>query len=234
MNPKASDILKRWTLENNIDHIHFEKTESTNTYAKNHKLSGRPLIISADHQTRGRGRSEKIWQDENSGQLLSSWCFESKSLPQPVFSILIGLCLYEAARSAWPVASFSLKAPNDLLLNGKKVAGLLIEIVSQKTTHIIVGLGMNVWHSPAGIDQAITSLTDNLTIDNERMSLFLSRFFTKLSQLIELDQKQLSVNDANNILFALNQNPHLQQPYLKMDSSGTLFTNHQTIHWRDL
>ena len=71
--------------------------------------------------------------------------------PQPIMAPLIGLALLKSCQFVWPNLKLSLKAPNDLFLMHKKVAGLLTESIQQGDKHrLIIGLGMNINDHPQG------------------------------------------------------------------------------------
>ncbi len=136
------------------------QTTSTNLDAKEQlPMLGHRSMVIADHQTAGRGRGDHVWMDASGQALLSSWIFETEKSPQPVLSALVGLALFEAAEKTWPSIRWALRAPNDLHVLDrkssapKKIAGLLIEVISGGTpskTHVVVGLGMNVTGAPPG------------------------------------------------------------------------------------
>jgi hypothetical protein len=75
-----------------------------------------------------------------------------------VLAPLVGLALYEAAHKTWPDVAFNLKAPNDLYVHDKKIAGILIEAVlggpSGRDIRVVVGLGFNVLSAPSEISHA--------------------------------------------------------------------------------
>ena len=82
---------------------------------------------------------------------------------QPTLSPLVGLALYKACSGTWPFLNWNLKAPNDLYISNKKVAGLLIETVTQgDDIRLLVGLGLNVLATP---DQVVwMDLVDGVQI----------------------------------------------------------------------
>ena len=124
---------------------------------------GQNKIYITDNQTAGRGRYDRKWISPPPGTaLLMSWAWQLDSLPSPQLTELIGDCLYRAAKSIWPMGRFSVKPPNDLYLAGKKVAGLLLENISQGNQNcLIIGLGLNVFAYPHELDTA-TSLVEGL------------------------------------------------------------------------
>lgn len=149
---KIGVITASWAEMHNISCDYTLSTESTNDLAKEDAFNGLDPIqlYVTDEQTKGRGRGQNTWTAPPLGSgLLSTWSFQSTVAPSPYITSLIGLGLFNAARSTWPFINWNLKAPNDLYIDDKKIAGLLVETVTQGDQHrIIVGLGLNVFDHP--------------------------------------------------------------------------------------
>lgn len=215
--------LKTWARPN---------TTSTNEIAK---TEGGFELYLADQQTAGKGRGENKWENSQPGSsMMSSWAYELASPPQHVTSPLIGLCLYNSAREAFGELSWSLKAPNDLYLETKKIAGLLIETVSKGSQNqIVVGLGFNVLDKPA-LDIA-TSLSEYIEVTQEIWEGFLESFHRNLQETLPaLSHTKLDAKSCEDLLEALNLNPNLQKKYLSVDPEGNLQSEDSLISWREL
>ena len=115
----------------------FNSLVSTNVTARDYPAG---TIVMAETQTGGRGRYGRVWQSPR-GNLYVSFVFESKPERDMYLSFLTGLALAESL----PEFNVRLKWPNDVLLDGKKVAGILLESVGNK---IIVGIGVNLVSHP--------------------------------------------------------------------------------------
>jgi BirA family biotin operon repressor/biotin-[acetyl-CoA-carboxylase] ligase len=97
-------------------------------------------------QEAGRGRQGRQWVSET-GNFFGSTLVEvvpSDAQPQSL-SLVAGLALIEAADVAFPGPPLMLKWPNDLLLGGAKVAGILLE---RSADRVVVGFGVNLAHAP--------------------------------------------------------------------------------------
>jgi BirA family biotin operon repressor/biotin-[acetyl-CoA-carboxylase] ligase len=134
--------------------------DSTNAEAARlaHTLSG-PAWILALQQTAGRGRRGRAWSDPE-GNFAATLVMAPSGPPAQVAlrSFVASLSLYDAFVAATGRAqSFSLKWPNDVLLNGGKVAGILLESVGQGhgVRHLAIGIGVNLRHSPDGEQGAV-------------------------------------------------------------------------------
>jgi BirA family transcriptional regulator, biotin operon repressor / biotin---[acetyl-CoA-carboxylase] ligase len=95
-------------------------------------------IVVADHQTAGRGRLDRRWESRPGSALLVSFVLE----PNPVLSLAAGVA---AAEACGP--DVRLKWPNDLLLQGKKLGGILVETTPERA---VCGIGINLTWAPDG------------------------------------------------------------------------------------
>ena len=95
-------------------------------------------IVVAEHQTAGRGRLDHRWDSPPGTALLVSFVLR----PNPLLSLAAGVAAAEAIG-----AGARLKWPNDLLLKGSKVGGILVEATSTKA---VCGIGINVTWAPSG------------------------------------------------------------------------------------
>ena len=216
-------VTQAWAKNQGLTVKYLVETQSTNTVAKNEAflpecLENEFVLYLTDHQTQGRGRFDRTWSTPQKGTgLISSWSFQITEMPEPTITTLAGLAVFNAARTTWPFLNWSLKAPNDLFIGDKKVAGLLVETVSQGDEYrCIIGLGFNVLAFPAEVTQA-TSLLRNLTVDTpllgEDWIIFIERLFFEFSLLIPAAHEKLNSTQTAQLIFALNQNPLLTEKF---------------------
>ena len=135
-----------WKLDNKLigkSTLHFEELDSTSNHAAIHsgETSNDGLAILADSQTYGRGQHGRVW-NANKGQsvLLSVLLFPPTYLKRPAV-----LTAWAAVAVCITIQDFlgikaSIKWPNDILVDGRKICGILIE----QSTGTIVGIGLNV------------------------------------------------------------------------------------------
>jgi len=130
--------------------IYCDEIGSTNTELKRLADQDAPegMLLVADEQTAGRGRFERVWRAPAGSSLLTSLLFRPTFLPPTRAQYLTMLCALAAADATKTQAGISagLKWPNDLVHEGRKLAGLLTELsISGETLDwIVVGMGMNV------------------------------------------------------------------------------------------
>lgn len=138
--------------------IQFEvvaSTGSTNADLRD-RLPGlaQPVLRVAEHQTAGRGRAGRSWVDARGDNLSFSlaWHFAGEMGQVAGLSLVVGVLIAETLRaSGWEAG---LKWPNDVLLNSRKLGGILVETVSARPgTWAIIGVGINV-HANAERDAA--------------------------------------------------------------------------------
>lgn len=130
------------------------EVDSTNAEAA--RLAGTlagPEWICALRQTAGRGRRGRPWADPQ-GNFAATLLLMPREAPQVVAlrSFVASLALYDAfAAATGRVDGLSLKWPNDVLLNGGKVAGILLESLGQRrgVAHLAIGIGVNLASAPA-------------------------------------------------------------------------------------
>jgi len=128
---------------------HFFKTDSTNRIAMELAQSAEPegAVILAEEQTAGRGRAGRSWHSEKASGIYTSILLRPKISPvqAPLLTMMAGI----SARSAIQAQTgleVDLKWPNDLMLNGKKLGGILTEMYADTTMvrFVVVGIGLNV------------------------------------------------------------------------------------------
>ena len=146
----------------------FDELDSTNSEALRFAASGAPggTWIVARRQCHGKGRAGRNWQSEP-GNLFASliWRPQCTAAAAPGLSLLAGVAAYGGIETATGGRlrhpALALKWPNDLLLNGGKAGGILLEssgIAGRADYAIIIGIGLNVARPPEGLDRATACL----------------------------------------------------------------------------
>jgi BirA family biotin operon repressor/biotin-[acetyl-CoA-carboxylase] ligase len=143
---------------------HFYKTGSTNTAAMAAAAEGAPegSVFLAEEQTAGRGRGANSWQSPRSTGIYCSAILRPALPPSDVLalSLAAGLAVRSAIHEVDSRVEVDLKWPNDVLLNGKKICGILTEMNAEATRarYIVVGIGINVNQASFPKDLPATSL----------------------------------------------------------------------------
>jgi BirA family transcriptional regulator, biotin operon repressor / biotin---[acetyl-CoA-carboxylase] ligase len=153
------------------------KTDSTNSEISRH-LSAHPseggYVVIADCQTGGKGRSGRVWHSAPGTGIYLSMTIQPNFSPEqlPIITLMAGLATAIAVNEFTP-NPVKLKWPNDLLLNDKKIAGVLCEYHVSKVPTVIIGIGINVNHTqfPADIKDLATSLKLETGLETNRTTL---------------------------------------------------------------
>ncbi|HSJ50621.1 MAG TPA: biotin--[acetyl-CoA-carboxylase] ligase, partial [Actinomycetota bacterium] len=140
--------------------VRFEEvTRSTQRTALELASAGAPewTLVAAGHQTEGRGRLGRTWLDEPGHALMFSLVLRP-ALPAEgggLLSLLAGVALVDACR-AWAGGEAACKWPNDLLVDGRKAGGLLLEarLDDDRIEHAVLGVGVNLGAPPPDVPNA--------------------------------------------------------------------------------
>ncbi len=134
--------------ENKMHVERFESIPSTNDYAKAKRIDGKNLVVVAKSQTGGRGTKGRSFSSDIGGLYISILRFYDDFLAKDAFQIMqnaaAAVCLTLEEFGLQP----KIKWPNDILINGKKICGILIEntFSGDKIRSSIVGIGINVFN----------------------------------------------------------------------------------------
>ncbi len=143
---------------------HFYKIGSTSTAAMAAAAEGAPegTVFLAEEQTAGRGRGSNEWQSPRSTGIYCSVVLRPALAPPDVLvlSLAAGLAVHSAIQQIDSRVMPDLKWPNDVLVEGKKVCGILTEMNAEATRvrYIVVGIGINVNQAAFPRELSATSL----------------------------------------------------------------------------
>jgi BirA family transcriptional regulator, biotin operon repressor / biotin---[acetyl-CoA-carboxylase] ligase len=128
--------------------LYFETIDSTNTYLKKNYLDLKHNTwLSTNHQTSGKGRISKSWYGNENSLMCSLLLKTNLAYDQiSLIPLLAVKSLHQVLIKYHP--DIKIKWPNDLLIDNKKIAGILVESMTQenKVTAIIIGFGININH----------------------------------------------------------------------------------------
>jgi BirA family transcriptional regulator, biotin operon repressor / biotin---[acetyl-CoA-carboxylase] ligase len=171
----------------NYNLLHFESIDSTNAEAMRLAKAGVTgnVLIVADRQTNGRGQRGRKWVSLPGNLHMSIMLETDKNLRQ-----LSQLTFLTANVLAETIASFTnnldveveLKWPNDVLINGKKVAGILLESIKfGGNQYVVIGIGVNVSNKPMIENRVVSSLKESINFD-QRVEDLMNRLIKKFDQ----------------------------------------------------
>lgn len=213
-------------------HIEHECINSTNLEAKrlvkSRSFSG-DFIVSAKTQSAGRGRLNRNWVS-NEGNLFVSIAKiiepkkddnTSKSLLPFIAALAVGCSVKEFINNEKP----SYKWPNDVLIGGKKIAGILIETINN---YEIIGIGVNIANCPESNTNLPATYLNCYAEKFPSVSQVLESLVYNLDLKIDLDRKQI-VQEWMEGAYGINQNITIHQEnkeisgaYKGVDENGWL------------
>ncbi|MEY3173172.1 MAG: Bifunctional protein BirA [Planctomycetota bacterium] len=171
--PPAPFDLPRLLRESSLQHIEYHPTlDSTSTLAAEllePLLNCAPALVLTAEQTAGRGRKGNAWWSA-AGALAFTLVLRGDELPlpaarRPLLAICTGLAVRKALATFAPTAALSIKWPNDVLSDSRKICGILVEQQGSATAPgLLLGIGINVNNSttdaPPEIAARAISLSD--------------------------------------------------------------------------
>jgi len=187
----APSLIKSELGDNQIGHhiVHYFRADSTNSVALNMAAKGAEhgTVVLAEEQTAGRGRLGRAWYSEKSSGIYVSVILRPPLAPSAasVLTLLAGVAAHEAI-SAVTGLPVDIRWPNDLLVNGKKVCGILTEMNAEldRLHAVVLGFGINVNH--AAMPEELKSIATSLRIEVGKAC---SRAQTLVALLRELERK---------------------------------------------
>ena len=148
--------------------IVYNSTSSTNElarqYAKDKNNDG--LVIFAEEQTAGKGRFSNKWYSKRSDSILCSFLLIESALAGEAVSMA---CAVAVAQTIGKIGrnQAKIKWPNDIIINGRKIAGILIESERNKNANLfIIGIGINCHQKPDSFPAELRSSATSIDIEN--------------------------------------------------------------------
>lgn len=165
------------------------------------RLAQQPVIVTTEFQSGGRGRRGRVWQNAFGQDLAVSFGFPLDGVEgiKP-YSVIVGFALAQAFK-AWGLIDIGVKWPNDLYVNGKKVAGILTELhtLPSGVLYVVMGIGVNVNRMDfAEVDQAATSLAREVGHEVSRTDV-LSLIMNVLGDLSKTQFAQFRAEDWGSL-----------------------------------
>jgi BirA family biotin operon repressor/biotin-[acetyl-CoA-carboxylase] ligase len=169
-------------------------TESTNSWLMSRSLSSKKFeICLSEMQKEGRGRRGKIWVSPFGKNIYLSLAFDLQGGVEALngLSLVIGLAIIRLLKSLG-LSSAVLKWPNDIWIDSRKAAGILVELQGEVTTgwRVVVGIGLNVCMDEAdgvSIDQPWVSIAESISCQRSELA---GRLLNILIEVLEEYQKE--------------------------------------------
>jgi BirA family biotin operon repressor/biotin-[acetyl-CoA-carboxylase] ligase len=189
-----ADKIKPETRRIGTKILVYDSTSSTNDvaagYAKDEKNDG--LAIFAEEQTAGRGRAGTKWHSGRADSILCSVVLTNSKCNAELLSLACAVAVAEAIGKIGGTEA-KIKWPNDIILNGKKVAGILLESKpNDGGTSYILGIGINCHQKKESFPTELQSTATSIDIEScticDRISLA-KRLLTSIDHWLEVAEK---------------------------------------------
>lgn len=164
--------------------LHLRLTDSTNTRARELAAAGAPhgMLVTAGEQSAGRGRQGRTWTAPAGSSLLCSVVVRD---PPPLASLVAGVA---SAEAVGPEAR--LKWPNDVYVDGRKVAGILVEGRPQEGWAVI-GVGVNVAVAPDAFGPELADRAGTLGLAPDAIEPLLARLLAALERWLAAPREEM-------------------------------------------
>ena len=144
MNKLVKEKILENLPENRVNITIYDEIDSTNDEAKRMHLDKEFEVLVANKQTNGRGRQGKKWSSPDSGNIYMTICTENDLSFAPA-SLIAGLVCINSISQLNDFIELGLKWPNDILMENKKIGGILVEKeLINENIKTIVGIGINL------------------------------------------------------------------------------------------
>ena len=198
--------LERFDIKLNTEFIgrnfvYTEEIDSTNTYLlnKSNKLSYDGTVLLAEKQNKGKGRKDRVWYSTKDQNLTFSILLNNKKYLGKNLNLInfaSSLAVAVSIENLYQLKT-DLKWPNDILVNGKKISGILFESTSQgnKIDRLVIGIGINVNQTifQGNYKIAPTSIKLELKeqVDRERLLAELLNNFEEILQKLNTEPDEI-------------------------------------------
>lgn len=205
----------------NVNIVHYEEIDSTNTQARRLSLKGAEegLVVTAKKQTAGKGRRGRSWESPADENLYFSILLRPKLAPEkaPMLTLLMAYSVAKALQKK--NINIEIKWPNDLVLSKKKICGILTEmnLAEGQVEDVIVGVGLNVntMRFSEELDDKATSLTIELGRKlecGELLGWILEEFEAQYHHFLEVQDLSFLQEDYNGMLINRNREVLVLEP----------------------
>ena len=195
---------------------YFDSIDSTNTKAKELAETGHPsgTLVVADQQIAGKGRRGRSWESPSGSGIFMTLMLKPEMNPNnaSMLTLVAALAVGRAIQEVTGVNA-QIKWPNDIVLNGKKVCGILTEMSAQfdYINHIVIGIGINVHNRE--FSEEISHMASSLMLECDGRTFHRAEIIAKTMEHFEhyyeifMATEDLSalVNEYNSMLVNLHK-----------------------------
>ncbi len=203
--------------------VYFDSTDSTNTKAKELAEEGYPngTLVVADYQMAGKGRRGRTWESPSGTGIFMTLMLKPDINPNnaSMLTLVAALAVAKAISDITGEQAL-IKWPNDIVINGKKICGILTEMSAQfdYINHIVIGIGINVHNKdfPEEIKETASSLMIESGGQHFRRAEIIEKIMEYFEEYYEiyLETEDLSalVKEYNSLLVNMHKNVKVLDP----------------------
>ena len=202
--------------------VYYDETDSTNNRAKDsgEKNGAHGTLFIADKQNAGKGRSGRAWESPSGKSIYMTILLRPQITPDkaPMLTLIMGLSVAEGIRKV-SGAETEIKWPNDIVMNKKKVCGILTEMATEMeyVNYVVIGVGINVnqEYFSEGIKEIATSLyeeTGTVYQRSELIAAVLERFEKNYEMFLETGDLSAVRKAYDSILVNRGQEVKVLEP----------------------
>lgn len=185
---RLKPLLGSWSARFDVDALAEAPSSSDLLLERAARGAGSGSVVVVDRQTAGRGRRGRSWASAPEASLTFSllWRFDGGVERLAGLSLAAGVAVARAL-AGLGVSGVALKWPNDVLLDGRKLAGILVELSSERRGMVaVIGIGLNLAPPPAAdsLDSPVAALAEALPALPDR-HLLLAQLLAELAPLLD-------------------------------------------------
>ena len=183
----------RWKLKTKIfgkEIISYKKVDSTNivAYELAEKSMREGTVILADEQVKGKGRHGRHWSSPSKGGIYMSCILRPSIAPNEIsrITLLAAIAVAQAIRD-FSSLEVTIKWPNDIMIDHKKLCGILTEMKAEQDSvdFVVLGIGINVNVPKAELPKGATSIREELTSSGGKINLSRVELTKKVLERLE-------------------------------------------------
>lgn len=211
-------------MNNDLEIFKFDKINSTNNFLSKQQFKLKNQLCIADTQTNGKGQYDRIWENQIQNALFSIKTKISDKVCLNGLSLVVGIAIITVLQKHYNLNNLQLKWPNDILLNNKKLAGILIENQIQNNfQYPVIGVGINILSNDfANIGHIIDKQQLILKISKQILH-YIKRF--KVSGFKSFIQQWQKLDYLTNNKIAIKHNDSIGVSIGVDDSGFLIFQN---------
>ena len=230
---ESPDRLYSWEIDRRLTTkcmgrkvFYKEAVDSTNLLAFRLAMGGEPegTIIIAESQSVGKGRLGRVWFSPEAKNLYLSVILRPAVHPSRIYPVtfLSSLAVYDTIEALG--LGPALKWPNDVLINGKKVCGTLLELSTEAemVRFVIVGIGFNINMSQAELSEEICEKATSLFIETKKVyerAVVCGMLLSNLEKYYEVFKEQ----GESGICGIWEERAHIRGKYLEITQMGETY-----------